>query len=47
MYFGEDKNKVGNIVKPNLAAFRDLYEPYLKEMATVGSEGMVVKKVRM
>jgi len=29
MQFGENKNKITNIVKPNLNSFLDLYEPYL------------------
>lgn len=44
MYFGEDKSKVSNIVKPNLIEFRDLYSPYLKKLATV-ENGSIMKKV--
>ena len=45
MYFGEDRNKVNNIVKPNLTDFRDLYTPYLKGLVSVERE-VIVKKVR-
>lgn len=33
MTVGEDKNKVSNIVRPNLPHFRALYAPRLAEMA--------------
>lgn len=44
MYVGEDKNKVFNIVKPNIAAFKALYEPHLKEMVIFSKNG-VTKRV--
>ena len=44
MHVGEDKNKVFNIVKPNLAAFKSLYEPHLKDLVVFSDTG-VVKKV--
>ncbi|XP_067139233.1 LOW QUALITY PROTEIN: phosphatidate cytidylyltransferase, mitochondrial [Centruroides vittatus] len=42
MLFGEDKNKVQNIVHPNLDAFSQLYEPVLKSMNDlhITSEGI-------
>jgi translocator assembly and maintenance protein 41 len=45
MYVGEDKNKVSNIVKPNVATFRALYEPHLRDMATLSMDG-ITKTVR-
>ena len=44
MYFGEDKNKVRNIVAPHVDKFRELYLPYLDGLATI-KDGMIQKKV--
>ncbi|XP_003745439.1 phosphatidate cytidylyltransferase, mitochondrial [Galendromus occidentalis] len=35
MLFGEDKNKVANIVKPAMREFEDIYSPFLTSMTTV------------
>lgn len=32
MIFGENKNKVSNIVKPQLTSFRNLYKPFLRTL---------------
>ena len=44
MHVGEDRNKVSNIVKPNLPAFRSLYAIHLKDMANI-SDNQIIKKV--
>lgn len=46
MYVGEDRNKVSNIVNPNLAAFKALYKSHLEQMVVFTEEG-VVKKVSL
>ena len=43
MYFGEDKKKVSNIVKPNLAEFRSLYRTHLQEMGVHPENGVIFK----
>lgn len=35
MYFGESKNKVQNIVQPQLEAFLKLYKPHLRQMSNL------------
>ena len=40
MYFGEDKNKVYNIVKPNLGAFKSLYKSHLKDLGGHFEDGI-------
>lgn len=35
MYFGESKNKVQNIVEPQLEAFLKLYKPHLRQMSNL------------
>ncbi|XP_070557533.1 phosphatidate cytidylyltransferase, mitochondrial-like isoform X3 [Ptychodera flava] len=48
MTVGEDKNKVSNIVKPNLAHFQELYSPILKSMEYVqwNRESMTMQQDR-
>ncbi len=41
MYFGEDKNKVHNIVKPNLAAFKSLYGVHLRGLGISSDNGFI------
>ncbi len=44
MYFGEDKNKVYNIVQPNLELLKSMYKMHLEELVFV-SDGRIIKKV--
>lgn len=43
MFLGEDKNKVSNIVKPNVAAFKLLYESSLNEIGIFPENGVINK----
>lgn len=40
MLFGEDKNKVYNIVKPNLEAFKYLYKVHLEDLGVRSEDGV-------
>ncbi len=45
MYFGEDKNKVRNIVAPHVHHFRELYRPYLTDLQVELKDGKILKEV--
>lgn len=43
MLVGEDKNKIKNIIQPNMAEFERLYEPYLGSFVERISDGRMRK----
>ena len=43
MLVGEDKNKIKNIIQPNMAEFERLYEPYLGSFVERIADGRMRK----
>ena len=43
MWIGEDRNKVRNIVRPNVAEFEKLYQPFMGELVEMNHSGMMRK----
>ena len=43
MWIGEDRNKVRNIVRPNLAEFEKLYQPYMDGLVEKNHSGTIRK----
>ena len=39
MLIGEDKNKVRNIIQPNMAEFERIYEPHLSSLVERTADG--------
>ena len=43
MWIGEDRNKVYNIVAPNLPEFEKLYRPYMDSLVDMNCSGTMKK----
>jgi len=39
MFIGEDKDKIRNIIRPNVAEFERLYEPHLSSLVEKTADG--------